>query len=204
MTPRYAAGFFSLRWPRLEVCNRAPTNSIPRYARASCQAQFFWGTKGLNLVKVAGHPETLYETLVTQLARLPAETRVWPGHEYVACNLEFTLDRELGNEDTAQRLAQARAGGYALAASAHMRGNPPARVPTLQYSYDSSPFVTVDHVHPRNPCLLEASYGKPRLTLYPTPAHALRRTRGDGHAFWVSAVHGGLLHFGSCRLRWWQ
>jgi hypothetical protein len=45
---------------------------------------------------------------------------------------------------------------------------------------------------------------KPRLTIYPTPAHALARTRWDRHAIWVSAVHGGLLHFGSCRLRRWR
>ena len=44
-----------------------------------------------------GHPQQLYETFVTQLARLPEETRVFPGHEYLARNLEFTLDREPDN-----------------------------------------------------------------------------------------------------------
>jgi hydroxyacylglutathione hydrolase len=34
---------------------------------------------------------------VTQLARLPEETRIFPGHEYLARNLEFTLDREPDN-----------------------------------------------------------------------------------------------------------
>ncbi len=44
-----------------------------------------------------GHPQQLYETFVTQLARLPEETRVFAGHEYLARNLEFTLDREPDN-----------------------------------------------------------------------------------------------------------
>src|SRR5919199_5538023 len=46
-----------------------------------------------------GHPEALYDTFASQLARLPDDTRVYPGHEYVARNLEFTLDREPGNAD---------------------------------------------------------------------------------------------------------
>ena len=44
-----------------------------------------------------GHPEELYETFAAQLARLPGETRVYPGHDYIANNLDFTLDREPGN-----------------------------------------------------------------------------------------------------------
>jgi hydroxyacylglutathione hydrolase len=44
-----------------------------------------------------GHPQQLYETFATQLARLPEETRVFAGHEYLARNLEFTLDREPDN-----------------------------------------------------------------------------------------------------------
>jgi hydroxyacylglutathione hydrolase len=56
-----------------------------------------------------GAPEALYDTFVTQLARLPDETRVYPGHEYLARNLEFTLDREPGNRDAAALLEGARA-----------------------------------------------------------------------------------------------
>jgi hydroxyacylglutathione hydrolase len=55
-----------------------------------------------------GDPQRLYETFVTQLARLPDTTRVFPGHEYLARNLEFTLDREPGNADAARLLEQAR------------------------------------------------------------------------------------------------
>src|SRR5262245_4473017 len=44
-----------------------------------------------------GYPDALYETFANQLARLPDATRVYPGHEYLANNLRFTLDREPDN-----------------------------------------------------------------------------------------------------------
>jgi hydroxyacylglutathione hydrolase len=46
-----------------------------------------------------GRPESLYETFAAQLARLPDSTRLYPGHEYLTRNLEFTLDREPDNTD---------------------------------------------------------------------------------------------------------
>ena len=55
-----------------------------------------------------GDPGLLYETFVNQLARLPDATRVYPGHEYMARNLAFTLDREPGNAEAAALLASAR------------------------------------------------------------------------------------------------
>jgi hydroxyacylglutathione hydrolase len=55
-----------------------------------------------------GAPEVLYDTFVTQLARLPDTTRVYPGHEYLARNLEFTLDREPGNAAASRLLQEAR------------------------------------------------------------------------------------------------
>jgi hydroxyacylglutathione hydrolase len=56
-----------------------------------------------------GDPGILYETFVNQLAKLPENTRVYPGHEYMARNLAFTLDREPGNADAVKALASARA-----------------------------------------------------------------------------------------------
>jgi hydroxyacylglutathione hydrolase len=44
-----------------------------------------------------GHPEELYRTFSDQLARLPANTQIYPGHDYIARNLAFTLDREPDN-----------------------------------------------------------------------------------------------------------
>ena len=51
-----------------------------------------------------GHPPELYDTFATQLAALPDDTRVYPGHDYIANNLRFTLDREPDNEAAAALL----------------------------------------------------------------------------------------------------
>jgi hydroxyacylglutathione hydrolase len=55
-----------------------------------------------------GDPDRLYETFVSQLCRLPDSTRIFPGHEYLARNLEFTLDREPDNESAKALLDKAR------------------------------------------------------------------------------------------------
>jgi hydroxyacylglutathione hydrolase len=55
-----------------------------------------------------GAPELLYETFAQQLTHLPDATRIYPGHEYLARNLEFTLDREPDNATAAALLARAR------------------------------------------------------------------------------------------------
>jgi hydroxyacylglutathione hydrolase len=55
-----------------------------------------------------GRPDLLYDTFVTQLARLPDSTRLYPGHEYLVRNLEFTLDREPDNAQAAQMLEVTR------------------------------------------------------------------------------------------------
>ena len=46
-----------------------------------------------------GHPNELFETFATQLVNLPDNTMVYPGHDYIANNLAFTLDREPDNEN---------------------------------------------------------------------------------------------------------
>ena len=50
-----------------------------------------------------GHPEELYETFHRQFQNLPDTTLIYPGHDYLKNNLEFTLDREPNNEQ-AQKL----------------------------------------------------------------------------------------------------
>lgn len=52
-----------------------------------------------------GHPEVLYETFSQQLARLDADVRLYPGHDYLVGNLRFTLDREPDNAAAAAMLA---------------------------------------------------------------------------------------------------
>jgi hydroxyacylglutathione hydrolase len=44
-----------------------------------------------------GHPNELYNTFASQLSKLPANTLIYPGHDYIANNLRFTLDREPDN-----------------------------------------------------------------------------------------------------------
>lgn len=53
-----------------------------------------------------GHPDVLCDTFLGQLAKLPDETRVYPGHDYIANNLRFTLDREPDNARAARLLRE--------------------------------------------------------------------------------------------------
>jgi hydroxyacylglutathione hydrolase len=53
-----------------------------------------------------GHPNELYNTFVNQLSKLPEETLIYPGHDYIARNLGFTLDREPDNAKAKTLLPQ--------------------------------------------------------------------------------------------------
>lgn len=53
-----------------------------------------------------GDPAVLYATFVEQLANLPGNTQVYPGHEYIENNLKFTLAREPDNAAAAALLPQ--------------------------------------------------------------------------------------------------
>ncbi|MCW5628446.1 MAG: hydroxyacylglutathione hydrolase [Rhodoferax sp.] len=44
-----------------------------------------------------GNVDDMYTSFVDQLAKLPENTRVYPGHDYIENNLKFTLDREPDN-----------------------------------------------------------------------------------------------------------
>ena len=55
-----------------------------------------------------GHPSELYRTFADQLFKLPDDTLVYPGHDYIANNLRFTLDREPDNKNAEQLLARVR------------------------------------------------------------------------------------------------
>ena len=52
-----------------------------------------------------GDPGELYATFAKQLATLPDDTRVYPGHDYIETNLKFTLAREPRNAAARERLA---------------------------------------------------------------------------------------------------
>jgi len=53
-----------------------------------------------------GHPEELYDTFAGQLSKLPDETLIYPGHDYIGNNLEFTLDREPDNDPAKSLLGE--------------------------------------------------------------------------------------------------
>ena len=55
-----------------------------------------------------GHPEELYETFEQQLEKLATDTKIYPGHDYLVNNLEFTLDREPDNSTAARMLDKYR------------------------------------------------------------------------------------------------
>lgn len=76
-------------------------------AHASRSALFSGDTlfnAGAGNVHNGGDVHALYRTFVEQLARLPAETRIYPGHDYIETNLKFTLSREPDNSDAAEML----------------------------------------------------------------------------------------------------
>jgi hydroxyacylglutathione hydrolase len=51
-----------------------------------------------------GHPEELYRTFSRQLAKLPENTLIYPGHDYIENNLRFTLSREPDNRRAQEML----------------------------------------------------------------------------------------------------
>jgi hydroxyacylglutathione hydrolase len=51
-----------------------------------------------------GHPSELYNTFSQQLANLPENTLIYPGHDYIANNLRFTLNREPDNTKAQEML----------------------------------------------------------------------------------------------------
>ena len=61
---------------------------------------------GAGNVHNGGNVESLYATFVEQLAKLPATTRVYPGHDYLENNLKFTLAREPDNQAAKDMLPQ--------------------------------------------------------------------------------------------------
>jgi hydroxyacylglutathione hydrolase len=52
---------------------------------------------GAGNVHNGGDVNLLYATFAEQLAKLPDNTRVYPGHDYIENNLKFTLNREPDN-----------------------------------------------------------------------------------------------------------
>ncbi|NNF17824.1 MAG: hydroxyacylglutathione hydrolase [Gammaproteobacteria bacterium] len=52
-----------------------------------------------------GDPQTMYRTFADQLFLLPDHTRIYPGHDYIVNNLQFTISRESDNQAAISLLA---------------------------------------------------------------------------------------------------
>lgn len=61
---------------------------------------------GAGHCKGGGHPDSLYGTFAGQLAKLSDDTLIYPGHDYIENNLNFTLDREPDNQRALQLKAE--------------------------------------------------------------------------------------------------
>lgn len=65
---------------------------------------------GVGRCDLGGEPHVMYKTFVEQIFPLADAARIFPGHDYIANNLLFTLDREPENEAATALLAEFRAG----------------------------------------------------------------------------------------------
>lgn len=63
---------------------------------------------GVGNCRNGGDPEVLFESVDGILAKLPDETLVYPGHDYMENNLRFTLSLTPGNEEASTYLAKTR------------------------------------------------------------------------------------------------
>ena len=77
------------------------------HAHAQTPALFSGDTlfnAGAGNVHNGGDVHLLYRSFVDQLAGLPPDTRIYPGHDYIETNLRFTLSREPDNRAAAALL----------------------------------------------------------------------------------------------------
>jgi len=110
-----------------------------------------------------GHPHELYETFANQLTKLPDDTRIYPGHDYITNNLRFTLDREPDNERARELLAELE--------SAHDPAH--ALVTTLGLEKPVNTFFRL-----RNPSVIaELQKAFPAMSDEPTPQEVFVRLR---------------------------
>ena len=64
---------------------------------------------GVGRCDFGGDPEIMHATFVEQIYPLADDVRVFPGHDYIENNLEFTLDREPNNQQAQSLKAQFKA-----------------------------------------------------------------------------------------------
>jgi hydroxyacylglutathione hydrolase len=88
------------------VCLRSRTRSRTDTPALFCGDTLF--NAGAGNCHNGGHPEALYQTFAGQLAKLPDDTLVYPGHDYIDNNLRFTLAREPDNTRAAALLDEVK------------------------------------------------------------------------------------------------
>ena len=59
-----------------------------------------------------GDPLSLYNTFYNQLIKLDKKTKIYPGHDYLINNLEFTLSLEPNNKEAYNLLKKSKKGEY--------------------------------------------------------------------------------------------
>jgi hydroxyacylglutathione hydrolase len=104
---------------------------------------------GAGNVHNGGSVDALFESFEQQLARLPGQTRLFPGHDYLENNLRFTIDREPDNPVARQRLEAATGQDPAQAAATtlaqerehntFMRLDSPSLIAILRKSFPDLP-----------------------------------------------------------------
>ena len=61
-----------------------------------------------------GNPNSLYETIYGQLIKLDKNTKIYPGHDYLKTNLEFTLSLEPKNKNAFKLLKKAKSEEFSV------------------------------------------------------------------------------------------
>ena len=61
-----------------------------------------------------GNPNSLYETIYNQLIKLEKNTKIYPGHDYLKTNLEFTLSLEPKNIIASKLLKKAKSENFSV------------------------------------------------------------------------------------------
>ncbi len=61
-----------------------------------------------------GDPVSLYETFYNQLIKLEKNTKIYPGHDYLKNNLEFTLSLEPENKNALELLKKAKSENFSI------------------------------------------------------------------------------------------
>jgi len=85
-----------------------------------------------------GAPELMHQTFVEQIFSLADDVRVFPGHDYIEDNLEFTLGREPDNQSAQSLRSEFQAG---LSAESYVSTIGLEREMNVFFRLDQSAFV---------------------------------------------------------------